>query len=492
MNVNHIMKTKPYKHQKDALDQAKHLRVFGFFMEMGTGKSKVLIDNIAYLRATKEINFALILAPKGVYRNWVEKEIPTHFTDTLEYKIMYWQSNRTMTYEKNLNEFFKKTTTAMSIFIMNIEAFSSPRGIKAGTWMAKKFGERGLIAIDESTAIKNPKAKRTKSLIKIGKDFKYKRILTGSPVTKSPLDLWSQFEFLDPGILGFPSYYAFLNRHANLLKRQLGSHSFQQIVGYKRLDELLEKIGLYIFRVLKKDCIDLPNKIYVTRYVQNTDEQNKMYKKIQQEAILLLDTAVVTAPMMITQMLRLQQILSGHLKSDDGRMLEFPTNRLNELLNICEETSGKMLIYSRFRYDIVSISNKLAQVYGKESVGCYYGDTTQEERVRVINAFEDKDNPMKFFVGNPSTAGYGITLNQANTVVYYANDFNLETRMQSEDRCHRIGQTNKVTYIDLISENTIDERIVKALKNKIDIGAKVLGEEARQWLQIDPKQKTML
>ncbi len=492
MNVNHIMKTKPYKHQKDALDKAKQMKLFGFFMEMGTGKSKVLIDNIAYLRDTKEINFALILAPKGVYRNWVEKEIPTHFTDSIEYKILYWQSNKTMAYEKNLNEFFKKTTTALRLFVMNIEAFSSARGVKMGMWMAKKFGDRGLIAIDESTAIKNPKAKRTKSLIKIGKQFRYKRILTGSPVTKSPLDLWSQFEFLEPGILGFSSYYAFLNRHANILKRTLGSHSFQQIVGYKKLDELLEKINSYVFRVLKVDCIDLPNKIYTTRFVQNTDEQNKMYQKIQKEAILLLDTAVVSAPMMITQMLRLQQILSGHLKSDDGQLIEFPTNRLNELMNICDETSGKMLIYSRFRYDIASISNKLSQLYGKESVGCYYGDTSQEERVRVINAFEDKNDPMRFFVGNPSTAGFGITLNQANTVVYYTNDFNLETRMQSEDRCHRIGQTNKVTYIDLISENTIDERIVKALKNKIDIGAKVLGEEARQWLQIDPKQKTML
>ena len=330
-------------------------------------------------------------------------------------------------------------------------------------------------------------------MIKIGRGFAYKRLLTGSPVTKSPLDLWSQFEFLDPGILNFKSYYAFLNRHANILKRSLGSHTFQKIVGYKRLDELLNKIDPYIYRVLKKDCIDLPDKIYTTRFVELTDDQKKMYSKIQKEAILLLDVAsTVTAPMVITQMLRLQQILSGHLKTDEGNIIEFKTNRLTELLNICDEVSGKILIYSRFRYDIVTIKNKLETLYGKETVGTYYGDTLQDERVRVIEAFEDPDNPMRFFVGNPSTAGYGITLNQANTVVYYANDFNLETRMQSEDRCHRIGQTNKVTYIDLITESTIDEKIVKALKNKIDIGAKVLGEEARQWLKIDPKQKTML
>jgi SNF2 family DNA or RNA helicase len=312
-------------------------------------------------------------------------------------------------------------------------------------------------------------------------------------VTKSPLDLWSQFEFLDPGILNFKSYYSFLNRHANILKRNLGSHSFQQIVGYKRLDELLGKIEPNIYRVLKMDCLDLPDKVYTTRLVELTDEQKKMYQKIQREAILLLDVvSTVTAPMVITQMLRLQQILSGHLKTDEGNIIDFKTNRLAELLNICDEVTGKILIYSRFRYDIITIKNKLETLYGKDSVGTYFGDTPQEERVRVIEAFEDPNNPMRFFIGNPSTAGYGITLNQANTVVYYANDFNLETRMQSEDRCHRIGQTNKVTYIDLITENTIDEKIVKALKDKIDIGAKVLGEEARQWLKIDPKQKTML
>ena len=493
MDVNHIIKTKPYKHQIDALDKAKDMGLFGFFMEMGTGKSKVLIDNNAWLRHEKKINFALILAPKGVYRNWVQKEIPTHLSDNIEHKLLYWQSNTNKMYEKKLNEFFKTSTTAMRIFVMNVEAFSSARGIKAGNWMAKKFGGRGLIAIDESTTIKNHKAKRTKSLIKIGRGFAYKRLLTGSPVTKSPLDLWSQFEFLDPGILNFKSYYAFLNRHANILKRSLGSHTFQQIVGYKRLDELLGKIDPYIFRVLKVDCIDLPDKIYTTRFIESTDEQKRMYSKIQREPILLLDVAsTVTAPMVITQMLRLQQILSGHLKTDEGNIIEFKTNRLTELLNICDEVTGKILIYSRFRYDIISIKTKLEDLYGKDSVGAYFGDTTQEERVRVIEAFEDPDNPMRFFVGNPSTAGYGITLNQANTVVYYANDFNLETRMQSEDRCHRIGQTNKVTYIDLITENTIDEKIVKALKDKIDIGAKVLGEEARQWLKIDPKQKTML
>jgi SNF2 family DNA or RNA helicase len=301
------------------------------------------------------------------------------------------------------------------------------------------------------------------------------------------MDLFSQCEFLGPGTLGFDSYYAYQGRYAIINRKTMGAHSFQQIVGFRHLEELTEKVDQFSFRVLKKDCLDLPEKSYTIRYVSMTDEQLKMYNEIRHEALTLLDTGeLVTVHNVITQMLRLQQVLSGHLKTDDGEMVTFPSNRMDAVMDILAETTGKVILWSRFRHDIQTMQAKITEVYGPGSVCAYYGDTADSDRQEMVTKFQEPDSSLRFFIGNPSTAGYGLTLTEASTVIYYANDFNLETRIQSEDRCHRIGQKNPVTYIDLITENTIDERIVIALRNKIDLGAKVLGEEAREWLKIKP------
>ena len=242
----------------------------------------------------------------------------------------------------------------------------------------------------------------------------------------------------------------------------------------------------FSYRVLKKDCLDLPEKTYTIRYVGLTDDQRKMYDELRHEALTLLDGGeLVTAQNVMTQMIRLQQVLSGHLMTDDGELIELETKRLDAVLDIVTETSGKTLIWSRFRNDIQRLGKLLEKNFPTQ-VATYYGDTPDNERQEIVTRFQDADSGLRFFIGNPATAGYGLTLTEANTVIYYANDFNLETRIQSEDRCHRIGQKNTVTYIDLITENTIDERIVQALRNKIDLGAVVLGEEAREWLQIKP------
>mgnify|MGYP003665554241 FL=1 len=209
---------------------------------------------------------------------------------------------------------------------------------------------------------------------------------------------------------------------------------------------------------------------------------------LQKKAMLLLDSGeLVTAPAVITQMLRLQQVMSGHLKTDEGEMVYFPSNRMKALEEIMEEHDGKAIIWSRFRYDIQQITQLLNKKFGAGTAASFYGDTSDDTRQEIIVNYQNPDHPLRFFVGNPATAGYGLTLTEANLVVYYANDFNLDTRMQSEDRCHRIGQSKSVTYVDLISEGTLDEEIVKSLRNKINLSAKVLGEEARQWLNLKPK-----
>jgi SNF2 family DNA or RNA helicase len=308
-------------------------------------------------------------------------------------------------------------------------------------------------------------------------------------VTKAPLDIYAQAEFLGPRLLGHSSYYSFQGRYAVTQKRKMGAHSFEQVVGYRNLEELSGIISQFSYRVLKKDCLDLPEKVYTVREVELTPEQAKMYNEIRGEGLTLLNSGeLVSTQSIIAQMLRLQQVLSGHLKTDDGDLVTFPTNRIEELVSICEEAGGKVIIWSRFRHDIQQITQRLKQEFGEDSAASYYGDTSDDERLRIVQDFQKPDHPLRFFVGNAATAGYGITLTEANTVVYFANSFDLEHRIQSEDRAHRLGQKNKVLYIDLISPGTIDERIVKALRQKIDLGAKVLGEEAREWLRLDPKR----
>jgi len=482
--VNYNYKLKPFDHQITALERGWNRPEFGYFMEMGTGKSKVLLDNIGMLYLLGEINFALVIAPKGVYRNWVAKEIPEHMSDDIPHRVIRWVSSPNKTQQAEMRSVGEKFE-GLTIFVMNVEAFSSVKGKTGGEWMARAFGRNGLIAVDESTTIKNPKAKRTKSLMRIAAAFKYKRLLTGSPITKSPMDIYSQCEFLRPGLLGYDSFYSFQYRYAVVQRKTMGSHAFQQIVGYKNLDELTERIDAFSYRVLKQDCLDLPEKIYTVRYVEMTKQQREMYNSIKQYALVMLDSGELsTAPAVITQMLRLQQIMSGHLKTDDGETIYFDSKRMDALKELIEEHDGKAIIWSRFRYDIQQITKMLNETFGEGCAASFYGDTPDDERQRVVEKFQDKNSKLKFFVGNPATAGYGLTLTEADLVVYYANDFNLETRAQSEDRAHRIGQKNNVTYVDLITDGTIDEKIVTSLQSKIDISAKVLGEEARKWLTL--------
>jgi len=371
-------------------------------------------------------------------------------------------------------------TEDLKILVMNIEAFSTAKG----TAYAKRFllVHNAMMAIDESTTIKTPTSTRSKNTEKVGRGARFRRIMTGSPVTKSPMDLYQQCAFLSDGCLNTSSYYVFQARYAVTVERQLNTHSFKQIVGYRRLDELKEKLDRFAFRVKKEECLDLPDKLYVKREVDLTDEQTKAYNEMKTLALAQIQGGLVSTVNALTQIMRMHQIVCGHVKMDDGTVMELPNNRIKELLNVIEETDGKIIIWANYRHDIEAIKLALSKEYGMNAIGTYYGDTDGDERKRVLEEFQKPDSEMRFFVGNPSTGGYGLTLTAAATMVYYSNSFDLEKRLQSEDRAHRIGQTKNVTYIDLIAPGTVDEKIVKALRDKIDIATQVLGEDLKQWL----------
>ena len=476
--MNYKFKTKPYKHQLTALEKSWNKETYAYFMEMGTGKTKVLIDNMSMLYDKGKIDGALIVAPKGVVKTWYEQELPTHLPNHVENVSVLWQPNITKKQQEKLESLFE-LETALHILVMNVEAFSTDKGIK----FASRFlnSHKVLMAIDESTTIKTPTAKRTKNIIGLGKYAKYRRIMTGSPITKNPLDLYTQCEFLDPYLLNHASYYSFRNRNAEMKTMHIRGRSIQVVHAFQNLAELSDKVKGFSYRVLKEDCLDLPPKNFIKRHVTLTPDQKKVYQQMKKEAIATLNGKVTSTMTVLTQLMRLHQITCGHFTADDGSTQSVESNRLNELMSVLEETEGKAIIWANYQLSVSEIIKRITKEYGEDSYVHYYGLTSQEDRQDFIRKFQN-DPKCRFLIGTPQTGGYGITLTQANTVIYYSNGYDLEKRLQSEDRAHRIGQKKTVTYVDLICEDTVDEKIVKALRDKINIASEVMGEELKDWI----------
>jgi SNF2 family DNA or RNA helicase len=447
-------------------------------MEMGTGKTKVLIDNLAMLYDKGKVDGALIIAPKGVVGTWYNQELPNHLADHIENVTVLWQANINKKQQEKLDQLFK-TGHELHILVMNVEALSTDKG----KLFAAKFlrSHKSMLAIDESTTIKNPKAKRTKNILSLSFICKYRRIMTGSPVTRNPLDLYAQCEFLNPRLLQFTSYYAFRNRYAEMKTIHVHGRSVNVVNKFQNLKELSETLKPFSYRVLKQDCLDLPEKVYIKREISLSPEQKKLYEQMKKQAIAVLNGKQVTSVTVLTQLMRLQQITCGHFTADDGSIQPVKNNRLAELLDVLEEVEGKVIIWGHYQEDVKNIVNILTEKYGPGSVVSYYGLTPQEERQKNIKRFQ-ANNGVRFLVGTPQTGGYGITLTEANTVIYYSNGYDLEKRMQSEDRAHRIGQKKTVTYVDIIAQDTVDEKIVKSLRKKINIASEVMGEELRDWI----------
>jgi len=476
--MNYKFKTKPYEHQLKALEKSWERSYFAYFMEMGTGKSKVLLDNIAMLYDQGKIDGALIIAPKGVIGTWYNQEIPTHLPDHIEKVTVLWQANITKGQSRKLGTLFK-TGEDLHILIMNVEAFSTQKGVD----FAAKFlsCHKAMLVVDESTTIKNREAKRTKNICKLAEYTRYRRILTGSPVTKSPLDLFTQCEFLEHELLEHSSFYTFRQRYAIMRKMNFGGRSVEIPIGYRNLPELSEKLKAFSYRVLKDDCLDLPPKTFMKRVIQLSPDQLRAYNQMKQMALAYLNGKSMTTATVLTQLMRLQQITCGHFKADDGTIQEIKNNRIDELINVLDEVEGKVVIWAHWQRDVNLIIKALVKEFGNGCCVDYFGLTPQNERQQNIKKFQE-DDKVRFFVGTPQTGGYGITLTAASTMIYYSNGYDLEKRQQSEARIDRIGQTRPMTYIDIICEDTVDQKIVKSLRKKVDIATQIMGEELKDWI----------
>jgi len=366
--------------------------------------------------------------------------------------------------------------------LMNVEALSHKSGQR---WLHQRLNLNGkfcMMVIDESTTIKSPTALRTKAICKLSTMVKYRRILTGSPVTKSPLDLYTQCAFLSKALLGFESFYTFRARYAVMQQIELGGRQILMPKYYTNLDELDRKLKEFSFRVTKDDCLDLPPKVYTQRSVDLNTEQKGVYEELRKKARAMIQDDSVSFANKLTEILRLHQICNGFLKTDRGDIYSFKNcPKMKELLSILEEATGKCIIWATYVHNIENIKQTLGDLYGKDSVVSIYGKDSVDLRKDAVENFQHNDR-CRFLVGNPSTGGYGLTLTAARNVIYFSNSYNLEVRKQSEDRAHRIGQKNKVTYIDLIVPNSIEMMIISALKRKIRLSAQTLGEEAKKWL----------
>ena len=483
-------KTNPYKHQLDCWRVSKDRKAYAYFMEMGTGKSKVVIDNAGYLFLNKRIGGHVIVAPKGVYLNWVENELPIHMSEAVPMQVAYWSSYARKE-ERDALKKLHQPGNMLRTLVVNIEAMNSERATDEVVDFMKKYS--CMLTVDESTTIKNPNAKRTKIMINVGKFAEYRRICSGNPIPNGPLDLYSQSEFLQRNLLGYTNYFAFRNRFAVMQDQTLGRQSFKRVVGYKDLDALKRLMRQFSFIVKKDDCLDLPPKVYQVVDVGMGPRQTEAYNKMVQDAYIQLEGGnQVTAQMVITQLLRLHQIACGFLKPDYMDEVPFgePNDRLETLLGLLDQAPGKVIIWANYRYNVKQIIAAISEKYGKDSVVSYFGDTGDDDRKYAKQAFQDPDSPVKYMVSNPDTGKWGNTWTQATTVIYYSNSYNLEARDQSEDRAHRIGQLGaihnpgedpSVLYIDLRVRGTVDDKIIRVLRNKKKLTDEIVQSNWR-WL----------
>ena len=504
LHNNHVYKTRPYAHQIAAFDMSKDAAAFALLMEMGTGKSKVIIDNAAYLYGKGAINALLLVCPNGVHRNWIINELPAHLPDHIACVSAYWAATPKKAERQQLDALFDvEHSDKLKVFAMNVEAFSSPKGPAIAERFLRAY--KTMMVVDESGDIANISAKRTKSIIKVGKYAVYRRILNGTPITQGPLDAFAQFYFLDKCILNHNSYYAFRNHYAVWERKSnyKTGRAYQELKSYQNLDELRAKIQAYSYRALKEDCLDLPDKVYEKRYVELSPEQRKLYKEAASKIRVFFENeslvGTITSTIALTKLLRLQQITGGYVTVEEAGNIaplpDAPENvtrvaeivppeknpRIQEVLHIARECTGKIIIWARFIREIEALVKVLRSTFGARSAVAYYGAVKNEERVMNIESFQH-DPEVRFFIGQQRSAGMGVTLTAATTVVYYSNDFSLRMRLQSEDRAHRIGQSSKVLYIDIEAVSTIDKKIVNTLREKKNLADAITDGRIIDWI----------
>lgn len=486
---DYVYKTEPYQHQHDIFLLSRDLPEYGLFWEMGLGKTKLICDTAAWLWGRGKIQALLVIAfPNGVHRNWVTKEVPAHLPDYVPRKCVAWNASKP---DKQCDELFSHNPDdpCLLVLTMNVEALSSARGAAMAAKFCRAF--KALLTIDESTSIKAPGAKRTEVALKLGKLVPYRRIMSGTPVTKWPLDLWAQLTFLSEFIHHCGSFYAFRSTYA-VMKALPGKTSprgqaIKIVVGFKDLDKLTALIKPHTSRLLKDDCLDLPPKLYRRLPVELSKEQRRIYMELRENMMVEYKGRTIAAPLAMNLLQRLHQVVLGFLPQAPGEdsldavPIDGPNPRLEDFLDDIEQVDGKSLVWVSYRYTARQVVRALSERYGEGTAAGFTGATPADKRPVLVDQFEDGNSKLRFLVGNKAMA-YGWTLLRGRSNYYYSNSYELEVRLQSEDRPHRIGQKRSVTNTDVECEGTVDSRIIRALRDKREIASVVLGDSISEWL----------
>jgi len=543
--IEYIPPLRDMAHQTQAKTKARHRRGFGYFMEMGTGKSKTAFDEMMDLFLNNRIDRLLICAGKGSYLDWRDDHIPKNAPELPPISLHTWvrgSKRRRKQFDTWLTDPNRPPGTIM-ILLVSYDALGASKTAREAVEKFVKNRRAGCIA-DESTLIKEEDSNRTDFMLRMVRHWTaYRRILTGSPVAETPMDAWAQMEFLERGLLGFSSFYSFRARYCRLEEEwvqprgQVVNGQFarpkkkkvMKIVGYQNLDELRRIIGEHSYRVLKSECLDLPPKIYKKIRVEMSEIQEQVYRDLctlwiaelpnkviqidspgspthhdlvdqpPEESDWILTAAselgltdetsgsgtFVSTTLAITRIMRLHQLTCGIAVSEDGGVHRLPHNRVRDLMRQIDEATGSITIWCSFRPSVDEIVEAIERAYPGEQIVQYHGGIKPQERAAGLLSFKEKR--ARFFVGTIQTGAFGIDLTASSTVMYYSLTPRLVHRLQSEDRNHRIGQSEPVTYIDFACPGTVDEGLIEDLREKKDISDTVTGDGLHSWLRYEPE-----
>lgn len=470
-------KTAPRKHQSLALNKVYGLPAHALFKDRGTGKTKTEIDIACALRMEGKIDCMLVVSKLSGRRTW-EEEFALHAP--IPYTMILPYSDEGKAFSRWLT-----TSHDFKIMVIGVESLSQGRMVELAE-MFMTVHMRPYMVIDESHLISNHRAIRSLACLRLGKRAKYRAVLTGTPISTGPMNLYMQFEFLDPNIIGIGDYYSFRNRYAimggyQVTDRRGNKHPIQ-IVGYQNIDELTKTVAPVTVEVRKSDVLDLPPKVFKKIHVQLTAKQRALYDKVKKEGSYSMKGREHTVKNVLELALRLHQIAGGFITTYSEqfmapeRVRRIPhvnaivpwrdNPKIIELLDVCGDDK-QIMIWCAYLSEIRAVVQALHETYPKESVIEIHGGIPEDQRAEWRKQYQRGVH--KFCVGNTATGGTSDTWTACETMIYYNNTERMIDREQSEDRAHRDGLKHSVLYIDIVAEKTVDEAILKSLAMKVDL-----------------------
>lgn len=466
-SMEFIFETAPYAHQRAELQRSCFAEYWAYFWEQGTGKSKLFIDRCANMWAADKIAGALLLSMNGPHADFVREGVTEHWPKGMQIVARSYRSGMGKRAKAEFEQVMQPGN-GFRLMTINYEAARTKPGMDACLRFIRSCSGRVLIGADESDLIKSPSAAQTRAAINLARKCSHRVIMTGTEVTQGPLDLYAQTQFLLPGALGCPNFITFKNHYAEWRERIIQSgpgpaRRFPELVRYKNLEELRARLAKFSSTLKKRDCLDLPEKVYVQRSVILGEEQRRHYDLVRERVLAECDAGEITTDHALTKILRLAQITGGFLPLDGQEPRPIGNAKWSVMLQDIEavpEDDG-IIVWARFVPELRFISEALAQRW---TVARYWGEIDPE--TRALEAEEFKAGRRRIMVAQQQAGGRGHTWLRGTHVFYFSNDYSWARRAQSEDRPHRIGQTQTVTYYDYAAEDTVDRKIIAALKFK--------------------------